>query len=242
MPTRRPLVSALLMIAGFTASACTAILVPSDESGMISSCNTTEDCPESDDNRYKLECVFGEDQPESSSKVCAPAFEEIKCNPEAYGGEHPLVAAHEAALAAKAAYGQCTSPDNIGTQGCPAEGGMVCQDGLEPREDGICDEPGAEIPAVYPPDVGGPDIAGQDALDQFCRWYFCDDSFVCDTGANTWTCKRCSGTDPERFGEGGCGTLYLDGVQSPIYTPLDTANCDGDKGDSQAEFGPAPMP
>lgn len=237
MHTMRRLASATLLLAGFTISACTAFFVPNEKSDGVQRCNTTEDCDDPDDNRYIAQCVFGEGQPENSDKVCAADFDEINCNPEAYSGDHPFVEKYEEVTSnqVKLAYGMC-SDETLGMKGC-APGMDGCDAGLEVI-DGICDDPEALFPAINPSQVGGPDIAGQDALDQFCRFYFCDESFVCDTSGSKWICKEC---DPgDEFGSGGCGTLYLEGAPSPVYTGLDDANCDGKTPTDEVDFGPAP--
>jgi hypothetical protein len=243
MSIRRSLLPALLLFAGFTASACTAILVPDESEDGVERCNTSEDCDDTGDNRYIAQCVFGEDQPESSDKVCAADYEQINCGGEVYDGEHPLTIAFGEAVDAKGAYGQCAD-ENRGERGCAPTPGVNggCNDpdhGL--NESGVCDDLDDPIPAVYPPDVGGIDIAGQDAKDQFCRWYFCDESFVCGKSGGADICQPCSGKDPADYGTGGCGQLYIQGERSPIYTDLDSANCEGDKNTDEAEFGPAPV-
>ncbi len=229
------------LLAGFTVSACSAFFVPDQKDDEVARCNTSEDCEPPDDNRHVAACVYGEGQPENSEKVCIAAFDEINCNPQAYGGDHPLVAIHEELVdnQTKAAYGACADA-NLGKRGCAPNAG-ACDSGLEVI-DGICDDPDALLPAINPSQVGGVDIAGQDALDQFCRYYFCDESFVCDTSGSKWTCKSCE--NDEAFGAGGCGTLYIQGEPSPVYThPNDSGgNCEGKIPTDEVEFGPPPEP
>lgn len=242
MSTRRRFISALSLFIGFTVSACAAFYVPDEKDDGVQRCNNGEDCDPIDDNRYVAVCVYGEDQPENSSKVCAVDFDtKIECGAESYDGNHPLSIAYADAVANKGAYGQC-SDDNQGKRGCAPKAGM-CNEGLKINNaSGICDDPDDPIPAVYPPDVGGVDIAGQDAKDQFCRWYFCDETFVCATVGQKEVCQPCSGTDPEDYGDGACGQLYVQGEPSPIYTSLDGANCEGRLATTEAQFGPAPTP
>jgi hypothetical protein len=188
--------------------------------------------------------VYGEGQPENSPKVCTADFDtKIGCGGEAYGTDHPLTDAFDDAVDNKANYGQC-SEENRGKRGCAPMDGGVCLEGLQINNaSGVCDDPDDPIPAIYPPDAGGPDIAGQDAKDQFCRWYFCDESFVCVQSSAGELCRPCEGTDPEDFGSGGCGTIYIEGEPSPIYTPtLDNANCNGDRETTEAQFGSWPAP
>jgi hypothetical protein len=119
--------------------------------------------------------------------------------------------------------------------------GGVCNTGLAINNlSGTCDDLDDPLPAMYPPDVGGVEIAGQDAKDNFCRWYFCDESFVCARSGSQEICRPCSGKDPSEFGEGGCGTLYIQGEPSPLYTDPDAGNCNGKRLTTEAEFGPAP--
>lgn len=241
MSTRRRFHPAFLLLAGFTASACTAILVPDSNDDGVERCNNSADCPDTGDNRYVSQCVRADTQSDNSDKVCAPSYGKIECGGMAYGGEHPLAMAYDGAVAAKGAYGQCDE-ENRGKRGCPPMDGGVCNSGLEINNlSGTCDDPNDPIPAIYPPDVGGIDIAGQDAKDQFCRWYFCDESFVCAKSGSKELCRPCSGKDPENFGDGGCGTLYIQGEPSTLYTSLDGANCSGNRETTEVEFGPAPV-
>lgn len=241
MPTRRRLFPALLLLVGFTASACAAFYVPDVDDDLVQRCNTSEDCDPIDDNRYVAQCVFGEGQPENSDKVCAADIDrDIVCGEMAYDVNHPLSVAYEDAVAAKAAYGQC-SEENYGKRGCPPMDG-ACDDPLEINNaSGTCDDLDDPIPAIYPPGVGGIDIAGQDAKDQFCRWYFCDETMVCVPSGSKQVCRPCSGKDPDDFGDGGCGEIYIQGEPSSIYMDADAGNCNGNRATTEAEFGPAPM-
>jgi|SRR5690554_4180711 len=240
MSTRRRFTPALLLLTGFTISACTAILVPDQKDDGVERCDNTPDCTEIDDNRYVAQCVKPDTLDDNASSVCSADFAKIPCGGMAYGGDHVLDEAYADARDAQAAYVSCTM-ENRGKRGCPPAEGGVCEDGLSVADaTGICDDPDAPIPAMHPPDVGGIEVAGQDAMDQFCRWYFCDETFVCDTTGSQPTCQPCSGTDPEEFGKGGCGQLYIQGEPSSFYTDLDNANCSGNKPNAEAEFGPAP--
>lgn len=247
MSTRRRSTSALSLfsfVIGFTVSACAAFYVPDEADDNVQRCNTTEDCDDTDDNRYVPQCVYGEGQPENSSKICAADFEKIPCGGEDYNIDHPLSVAYADAVAAKAAYGQC-SEENRGKAGCqPAPGGVCDTDaGLELNNDsGACWDPDDPLPAIYPPSVGGLDIAGQDAKDQFCRSYFCDETFVCAKAGSRELCQPCSGKDLDDFGGGSCGEIYIEGEPSTIYTGLDNANCEGKRGTDEAVFGPTPVP
>lgn len=238
--SQRPLLVALFLTGTFAASACTAILVPDTDDDGVVRCNNTEDCEQPTDNRYRSQCVRADEQDANSDKVCAPFYTDISCNGAGYSGDHPFFLAYEDATdsMSKSTYGACLE-ENFGKRGCPSNAG-ACNDGLEVREDNICDDPNDPIPAAYPPDVGSVDIAGQDVLDSFCATYFCDDTFVCDT--SSFNCVQCDTNDPESFGEGGCGRLYIQGELSPAYVPLDEANCNGDQNPEQLTYGDAPEP
>jgi hypothetical protein len=238
----RRLVFASLLLAGFAISACTAFYVPDRDVDNVQRCNNGEDCDPIDDNRYIAVCVTGEGQPENSDKVCASDFAEINCNPEAYPADDPIVEYYDELTSnqIKGIYGQCEA-DLAGMTGCQSSGGS-CDEG-EPNDNNICSGTDPNNPAVNPSEVGGVEIAGQDALDQFCRSYFCDETFVCDTSGSKWTCKPCN-RDAE-FGSGGCGTLYIDGAPATVYTDAidsSTANCDGDMPTDAVVFGPLPDP
>ena len=140
----------------------------------------------------------------------------------------------------KALYGACDDV-NEGKRGCaPRATDPVCDTGFE-VVDGICDDPGAAFPAINPSKVGRSDIAGQDVLDQMCRFYFCDESFVCDQTGSKPLCRACDPNEP--YGAGGCGTLYIQGEPSSVYTHIDQdgGNCNGDIDVDNVEFGPVPM-
>ena len=235
MCTRRFL-QGFLLFAGFSVSACTAILVPDVGDDNVNRCNVSADCPEIDDNRYEAVCTAGENQPDNSDQICSSAYTEVFCGPQAAEAGSMLEAAYEAADDAKANYGNC-GEDTFGLQGCPPPQ-TGCVDGLEPNADNICDVPGADIPAINAGDVGLSEIAGQDVADQYCRNYFCDERFVCDRSRTNPTCVVCDGSD---YGEGGCGTLYINGTKSSFYTDVEsTGNCEGNRDRSEVPFGPAP--
>lgn len=232
---------AFSLLAGFTISACSAFFVPNVDDDGVVRCNTTEDCPDLDDNRHRPQCVFGEGQPESSDKVCSSAFAEINCDPVPYStipdNDFANTYADATSNQNKVAYTACAD-ENKGKQGCAPLAG-VCDAGLE-EIDGVCDDPDALYPSINPSKVGGIDIAGQDVQDSFCRYYFCDESFVCDNRGSKPLCKPC---DPNAaFGEGGCGTLYIQGAPSPVYTDPNAGNCNGSIDADDVQVGDAPMP
>lgn len=232
-------VSLLTLLAGFTISACSAFFVPDENDDKVARCNTTEDCDAPEDNRHVAQCVFGEGQPENSDKVCSSAFKELGCHPQVQNGEGQLEDLYDDVTSnqVKALYGSC-SDENEGKRGCaPSPSG--CNEGLEVI-DGICDDPDALYPAINPSQVGLTDIAGQDVLDQLCRFYYCDESFVCDQSGSKPICRPCE--PGQAFGEGGCGTLYIQGEPSPVYTHIDEngGNCNGEIDLGDVEFGTAP--
>jgi hypothetical protein len=239
VPARRTAASLLTLLAGFTISACSAFFVPDADDDGVARCNTGDDCPEPDDNRHVAQCVFGEAQAENSDKVCSSAFRELGCHPQVQNGDGQLEDLYDDVTSnqIKALYSSC-SDENDGKRGCEP-GTVGCADGLE-EINGICDDPDALYPAINPSQVGLTEIAGQDVLDQFCRFYFCDESFVCDQSGSKPLCRPC---DPnEAYGEGGCGTLYIQGAASPVYTHIDEdgGNCNGEIDLNDVEFGPAP--
>lgn len=231
-------VSLLTLLAGFTISACSAFFVPDVEGDGVARCNTGEDCAAPDDNRHVAQCVYGEGQPENSDKVCSSAFKELGCFPEVQNGEGMLEELYDDVTSnqVKLFYSSC-SDANDGKQGCEPSATNGCNDGLE-LIDGICDDPDALYPSINPSQVGLSDIAGQDVLDQLCRFYFCDESFVCDKSGSKPLCKPCDPSEP--FGMGGCGTLYIQGAPSPVYTDVAESNCNGDIDLSDVQFGSAP--
>ena len=238
MSTRR-LVQGLLLLAGFSISACTAILVPGVDDDKVNRCNTSADCPEIDDNRYEAVCTSGEGQSDNSDQVCSSTYTEIECGQGVLPGDSTLEEAYAAAEAAKANYGGCDT-ESLGKQGCGQPVGG-CLDGLEPNEDNICDVSNPDIPAINAGDVGLSDIAGQDVADQFCRNYFCDERFVCDRSRTIPICVVCDSTRADDYGAGGCGTLYINGEMSTFYTDVEgTGNCSGTADRTMLPFGDAP--
>jgi hypothetical protein len=243
MQTRQNVLSLLTLLAGFTISACSAFFVPGPDDDGVARCNTTEDCEAPEDNRYIAQCVYGEGQPENSDKVCSSAFRELGCHPQVQNGEGQLEDLYDDVTdnQTKLLYSSCAE-ENKGKRGCAPRATMpVCDDGLE-TIDGICDDPNALYPAINPSQVGLADIAGQDVLDQLCRFYFCDESFVCDQSGSKPICRACDPNEP--YGAGGCGTLYIQGAPSPVYTHIDEngGNCNGDIDLADVEFGEAPTP
>jgi hypothetical protein len=217
--------------------ACTAILVPDQKDDGVVRCNNTEDCDESDDNRYVSLCVYGEGQAENTDKVCAPTFAEVSCDPTLppYMGDSPFSTAWEAAQLS-AAYVACEVED-YGKRGCPPDVGQ-CDEGLTAIDNvftgngQLCEDTGAILGAAP---ANADDAKGQDVKDRLCRSHFCDDTFVCDT--NLHVCRAC---DPDsEFTAGGCFEVFIQGAPSSVY---DEASCNenGNTSPTEAEFGPVP--
>ena len=234
MSTRRFL-QGVLLLGGFSISACTAILVPNEDDDGVARCNTTSDCPDITDNRYVAVCTVGENQADNSDQVCSSDYEEVECGEEFYPLDHVLTTTFATAQSNKAAYTSCAAEDR-GTLGC-GPSGSTCQGDLEVNVHGTCDDPDNSSPLASAGQVGLADIAGRDVQDHFCRSYFCDERFVCDTSLSKPVCVVCNPNDP--FGEGGCGTLYINGAMASVYQDVEsTGNCDGDVGPGNISFGP----
>lgn len=207
-------------------SACTAFYPPDEDDDGVMRCDNVGDCEVPDSSHWDVECVHGDEQDESTPKVCAPVFRIVSCNPmdAAYNGDHPLATKYQEALDTNGVYVGCDEMTQVGTKGCdpkPLGENPRCNDGLEVNAFGVCDTPGADYPAV----PATPELAGKDVLDQFCRNYFCSDEWMCDASTGTPVCRPCTPVDPEGvpgIGLGGCAELYTkaaDGtaVQSSVY-------------------------
>jgi hypothetical protein len=205
--------------------ACTLILSPRDD---VERCGNVGDCPSSTDNRYVYECRFDPENTDLDSlnveKVCVPAHARFGCaipdNPE-----DPYRKMFDQRARA-VNYQSCS--DTPGAQGCPPNQG-ACNEGLTPRaDDGICDDEGSAPRAFgfVPATTDSQAFFGQDVRDQYCRSFYCDDRFVCDTRDNQ--CRIC---DPNRaLGDGGCGEIYSAGKPMCTYqrgAELDSA-CAGE--------------
>lgn len=206
-------------------TSCTAILAPRDD---VERCGSADDCPPTGDERYIAECRFDEGSSLDSTevdKICVAAFRpSIGCNPMNYltlpdGSEHPFKTMFDDNSDSL----RYTCDMTPGVRGC-APDMAGCADGLEfDEEQGFCDDPDATASNPTISLSGETELRGQDVLDQFCRSFFCDNSFVCDT--TDFTCVPCDPEDP--FGEGGCGTVYIGGQRSCAYSPDLQAVCDG---------------
>ena len=236
MSTRRFL-QGVLLLGGFSISACTAILVPNEDDDGVARCNTSSDCPDIDDNRYVAVCTVGDAQADNSDQICSSDYDDlIKCGKTDYPDDQALTTTYAAAQANKAAYTSCAA-ENRGTLGCDPNGG-TCQGDLEVNVHGTCDDPdNSDNPLASAGQVGLADVAGRDVQDHFCRSYFCDERFVCDTSLDKPVCGVCNPNDP--FGKGGCGTLYINGAIASVYQDVEsTGNCGGNTGPADISFGP----
>jgi hypothetical protein len=209
-------------------TACTAILVPGEPG--FEPCDTSEDCDVPDDTRHEALCVKGGDQSDQSKKVCVSSFIETGCSPEEYPATFDFQLAFDAAV--DAGYDVCVDPAmELGKQGCPGNA-SICDDPLELNDYDICDDTDDDtLPALQMP----PDLEGRDVQDQFCRWFFCDSNYICDTSGTTQLCKLC---DPDAdYADGGCGEIYIKGQKSATYLPEDDGNCGGNDNPGEAAFG-----
>ena len=185
---------------------CSAILAPRDD---VETCNNVDDCPTPEDGRYEARCVR-EDL--DFAGVCVAEFRSnISCDEMVYGPVekgHPFaVAFDEYASASRYMFSACNDDPNLaGTQGCPPP----CKDGLVENDFGVCDDQDPDTPPAVPPTN---ELVGQDIRDQFCRSFFCDGRFVCDS--TSMLCVECDPTKP--YGQGGCGEIYIAGAPSCIY-------------------------
>ena len=225
---------ALVSLAALGGSSCTAILAPRDD---VQRCGTADDCEPTGDNRYVPVCKFGESAEDVESlevdKICVADFKtSVSCRVEAIvNPEHPYRAKFDE-LADSARYAVCDPATQLGTRGCPPSGSS-CGEGLAVNAAGLCDDDDPETPMLV--QVESEELLGQDVRDQFCRSFFCDERFVCDTTSdNSQVCVLCDPDEP--FGEGGCGEVWIAGARSCVYD--DGNECEGsDVTDLTVTFG-----
>jgi hypothetical protein len=228
--SRLPAVFALALASfGAFGVSCTAILAPRDD---VQRCGTADDCDPTGDERYVPVCKFDDASLDLDSKevdkICVADFKaSVGCNPGSYTKPgHPFAVAYEE-LGDISRYATCT-PEQLGSQGCLPMGGS-CGEGFAVNAVGLCDDDNPETPMAVQADTE--ELVGQDVRDQFCRSFFCDERFVCDTGTNF--CVPC---DPEQeYGEGGCGEVWIAGARSCVYD----VECedDPDVTDEKVTFG-----
>jgi hypothetical protein len=207
------LLPALALLA--SAGACTLILTPDEKADGVERCDTTEDCTPPADGRLQAACVFGEDQAQASQKVCTVDWETVSCATSNTSTARGTL--YDEAVNSSGVYVDCAA-ENLGQRGCPPEVGVGCSGALE-VVNGICQDPDA--PLVVAPTA---DNKGLDVKDQYCRFYFCDDRFVCGQGD---ICRPCDAS--RDLGNGGCAELWINGAPSQIYMDQDQldASCKG---------------
>lgn len=203
-PLRSLLLGPLVLALG-----CTAALDPERIDG-LARCEWDRDCPDSGDARWAQSCVETEG---SGGKVCAPVFTPLSCDPYDYDPRSTFRLQFEAAKAIEGRY-EYDCQDPAGVMGCiPSKG--QCADGLvvDPKS-GRCDDSDPSTPPALAPETF---VAGQDVRDQFCRSFFCDETFVCNTRTDGKedVCVPCELGKP--LAQGGCGELYIDGEKSGVY-------------------------
>lgn len=232
--SRLPAALALVLATlGTFGVSCTAILAPRDD---VQRCSNVDDCEPTGDNRYVSACKYDDDNldldPSQVDQICVADWKpSVGCNEENFlDPEHVYRAAFDE-LGDVTRYASCDPATQLGTRGCLPMAGS-CQAGLELNELGLCDDTDPATPLAV--QATTEELVGQDVRDQFCRSFFCDDRFVCNT--NTNFCVMC---DPDRpFGEGGCGEIYIAGARSCVY---DSDECVGeDVTDELVSFGACP--
>ena len=198
----RSLVGGLAL--GGALAGCSAILPPDQDDDGVERCDTADDCTAPASNRLEAVCALGEGQSDASPKVCVAEYTTISCATAA--GIDNLTEAYDAAvLDLGGYYARCTE-ENLGKRGCPGAPGSGCEAGLIVVE-GICQVEG-DLVRGY----SSTEDRGIDVKDQYCRYFFCDDSFVCGPDD---TCVPCTPGVP--VGQGGCGDLWINGMVSAVY-------------------------
>ncbi len=222
-------------------------------------CDNADDCdaPLYDalaDQRGQSACGGGQGGSDfnqtQTGKVCSVVDkEDVSCDPNAAGGN--FAAAVMASMAVSDTYKACLSSQK-GTLGCPPLSSGTCMQGTPRTYTSLTGDPAA--PTIEERMICAPDgvqnavepnnaLAGWDVLDQHCRSYFCDDEFVCakGKGASAFQCVRC---DPKKaYGDGGCGTMVIQGAQSTVYTAeLGGGVCEETADGAKTDFGPVVQP
>jgi hypothetical protein len=203
----RPQHALLLLLLG-SALGCFLVTKADDSADR---CETAEDCPQPDDKRYQTVCEFGEKgleedlDPADVDMVCVGAFAPLSCDPNGFIEGHPVAQLIDSRRPPD--YASPCDGEKAGTKGCPG----TCVDGLTKNADDICDDDDPNTPPAIRSDPD--ENLHQDILDQFCRSFFCDRTFVCDTDGHI--CKPCDPSMP--YGNSGCGDLYINGELSCLY-------------------------
>ncbi len=204
-------VSLILAAAALSSSlACSLILTPRDD---VQRCGNVDDCETPEDTRFEAVCISDPAADIDTTKVeqvCVAQFRSVSCDPMGYDAEGEFRALFDSRTSLDYACPAASDPPVPGVQGCPPEDG--CAAGLEVIA-GVCDDPRAEVPSINLRSVDN--LEAQDVKDQFCRSFFCDDEYVCNSADGINACELCDPTKP--FGEGGCGTVYTQGTPSCVY-------------------------
>lgn len=242
-----------VLAAAFTAAlGCNFILNP-EHSDDILRCGNAIDCEGFDviasavaSDRLQAKCDApggdnaGDISQANENQVCSVVDKEVSCAMKSYGGtedegnpgsDRPYVQTYTEAISKSGLYVACAQ-ENMGLQGCKPMNGL-CLNGLQQNANGVCDVPGADLPAYE----ASAEVKGQDVRDQFCRSYFCDDQFACSHEGNNYFCRRCDASKP--IGEGGCGDLYFNAARSTVYVD---GSCPSRSEVDKTEFGPVPTP
>lgn len=191
-------------------SACTAFFPPDEDDDGVIRCDNVGDCEVPENSQWDVECVHGDDQDESTPKVCAPVFRIVGCDPQRdFASDSAVLQKYEEATSSKGIYVGCDDMNQAGTKGCDPRPGATdrCDDNMVINGFGVCDDPDAKYPAV----PATPELAGKDVLDQFCRNYFCSEDWTCDASTGTPVCRPCATPNADGVpgvGEGGCAELY----------------------------------
>ena len=221
----RTIFVALFASLSLSAGACTLILPPGDDDDSVDRCENVGECPDYGDNRLVGQCFSNDSDVNKAPGVCVATWKPESCDPTdtALPLGETYVMANDLGIGV---YTQGCSPENAGKRGCQPDMGQ-CEEGTE-AQDGVCQNPEEPVLAG----VGGEtSLLGQDVLDQSCRFFFCNEDFVCDK--TTFACRPCDPTKP--IGEGGCTEIWVDGAPSSIYMDQGALNaaCKNENAESQ---------
>ncbi len=220
---------------------CSAIFNP-ERSDTVIRCDNVDECQNNEtiaaalkDKRIEPICAAPEGGSNDLSgsdenTVCSVTDKLISCDPTKLTSESDFVIRYNEAQDVNGVYIAC-DVDKLGSQGCKPDTG-TCAAGLTVNAYGVCDDPNNPLPAYE----ASTENAGQDVLDQLCRQFYCDegDGFAC---SSDFICKRCEPGKP--IGEGGCGTMWVNGTPSSVYVSND--GCDPTKSSIEnSQFGPIP--
>ncbi len=235
--------SLVVLVSAASVAGCSAIFNPENSDDVLR-CGNVDDCLADEtfaaalqDKRLDAACgAPGSGDGFSSSNentVCSTTDKLISCDPGSLDQLSDMVVRYNEAVDSNGIYIACQA-ENLGKQGCKPNMGS-CDAGLAVNDFGVCDDPNNPVPAYE----ASTSNAGQDVLDQYCRQFYCDDGdgFTCTLSGTDRLCKRCEPGKP--IGEGGCGTMWVNGAPSSVYTAND--GCDPTQSSLEnSEFGPIP--